>query len=195
MKKILIGILIGIVLTNIFSIFLEWSILISPTILKAGFAVFLALIGGLIALYQVKANVISSARIKWIEDFKSNVAQYSSITNSSIFHFREFDDPQNGDSRRQYHQQYMDDVQKAMSIKGKIFMNLNRNEPNYEKIYQIVNDIENLTSHVNLKEICKVENYSKLELKFDELNVATHQAMKAEWEKAKKMFYIRWLEK
>lgn len=186
---LLIGFLFGIVIKNIS------SVIFSPTVLKAAFAVFLALIGGLIALYQVKANVISSARIKWIEDFKTNIAEYSSTTNSLIFNFREFDDPKNGDARRVYHQQYMDGVQKAMSIKGKIFINLNRDEAPYEKIYQIINKIETLTLHSNLRNICKDENYYLLEIEFDALNVATFEAMKIEWEKAKKMFYIRWLDK
>src|SRR5215217_7805039 len=133
MKQFFTGLFIGII--GPFLIFndLPWSTLFSSTVLKAGFAVFLAVVGGLIALYQVKANVISSARIKWIEDFKTNVAEYSSTTYSVIFYFREYDDVKNGETRRTYHQQYMDAVYKAMSIRGKIIINLNLKEAPYEK--------------------------------------------------------------
>jgi hypothetical protein len=194
MKQFFTGLLIGVIGSCLILNDFPWSTLFSITIIKAGFAIFLALSGGLIALYQVKANVISSARIKWIEDFKTNIAEYSSTTNSSIFNFREYADKRNGDARRTYHQQYMNDVQKIMSIKGKILMNLNRNENSYEKIYQIVNRIEVLTAHDNLDSICQLDNYLELESQFDLLNIATNEAMKFEWEKAKKMFYSRWIE-
>lgn len=64
---------------------ITWRELISPEILKVGFATFLALLAGLIALYQVKANVISSARIKWIEEFKTNVSEFIAFSNECLF--------------------------------------------------------------------------------------------------------------
>ena len=89
----------------------------------------------------------------------------------------------------------MEDVHKTVAIRGKIVMNLNRTEPHYEEIFQIISKIEKLTLHSNLEHIGKEENYHEVETEFENLNFATHEVMKFEWDKAKKMFYSRWFEK
>jgi hypothetical protein len=58
----------------------------------------------------------------------------------------------------------------------------------YKEIIEIVKRIEVLNDHKNLEFICKEENYPKISSEFDTLNLVTHQAMKVEWDKSKKMF-------
>ena len=184
MSGLLIGSLITLFTLNNF----PWVKLFSINILKACFTVFLALMGGFVALCQVKANVISSARIKWIEEFKIDIAEYSATTHSVIFNYNEYIDAEDKDRRKFYHQKYMEDVNQSVSLKSKIIMNLNRKEPYYEKIYQIITRIEALTEYVNLKDIADEKNYHIIEKEFNDLNFVTHQVMKLEWEKAKRMF-------
>jgi hypothetical protein len=52
MKKIILGFLIGVIGTLLILNHFPWYKLISLNVLKAAFAVFLALLGGLVALYQ-----------------------------------------------------------------------------------------------------------------------------------------------
>ncbi len=190
MKKIILGFLIGVIGTLLILNHFPWYKLISLNVLKAAFAVFLALLGGLVALFQVKANVISEARIKWVEEFKKNIADYISTTNSMIFNFREFEDLKNGDHRRDYHTKYMDLSHKTQSLYAQIEMNLNRNEQLYEDIYQILNRIETLTSIDNLGSVSELENYEILHNEFSNLTKATQKAMKVEWDKSKKLIYF-----
>jgi hypothetical protein len=188
MKKLLIGLLIGTICTYFILKKFPSVTFFSPTVLKAGFAVFLALIGGLIALFQVKANVISTARIKWIEEFKTNIAEYSAISNEMIFSYREHNESKDKDRANLYYQKYMECIHKSMIVRGKIYMNLNLKKPLYKEISEIVKRIEVLNDHKNLEFICKEENYPKISSEFDTLNLVTHQAMKVEWDKSKKMF-------
>jgi len=44
----------------------------------------LVILSGLFALYQVKSNSISSARILWIENFRTNLSEYCSYTIKAI---------------------------------------------------------------------------------------------------------------
>jgi hypothetical protein len=41
---------------------------------------FVAIIGGLIAIYQVRINIIKSARINWIENLRDNISRFISST-------------------------------------------------------------------------------------------------------------------
>ncbi|MES2544736.1 MAG: hypothetical protein V4548_07615 [Bacteroidota bacterium] len=189
MTKFILGLLVGIIGTCLLLNLIPWSIFFTPTVLKAGFAVFLALIGGLIALFQVKANVISTARIKWIEEFKINIAEYASVSNEIIFSYREHSHSKDKDIADLYYQKYMECVHKSMTIKGKIYMNLNLKEHLYTEINKIIQRIEILTDHTNLEFISEEENYHKISDEFDNLNSITHKAMKVEWDKSKKMLY------
>ncbi|MCG9791026.1 hypothetical protein [Flavobacterium algicola] len=187
MKNIILGIFIGLTASFLILNRIPWSEFFSITVLKAGFTVFLALIGGLIALYQVKANVISSARIKWIEEFKTNIAEYTSMTNEVIFSFREHFESKDLDHRSLYHQKYMDVSHKVAIVRGKIYLNLNLDEKPYKSICNIMTNIEKLTLHTNLENICQEENYDEISDLFNDLNSATFKAMKIEWEKSKKL--------
>ena len=182
------GIVIGIVITLLLVNNFPWVKLFSVNVLKACFTIFLALLGGIIALYQVKANVISTARIKWIEEFKTDIAEFSATIHSGIFTYNEYIAAEDKVRRKQYHQKYMEDVNQSVAIRNKIIMNLDRTEPLYEKVYQIMEKIESLTEYENLEYIGNDKNYHIIEKEFNNLNAATHQVMKVEWKKAKKLF-------
>lgn len=184
-----IGMLIGSMATLFVLNNFPWFKLFSITILKAFFTVFLALMGGVIALYQVKANVISSARIKWIEEFKKDVSEYTATTHAVIFSYIEYIDAEDTDRKKAYHKKYMEEVTKSVAIRNRILMNLNRKEQYYERIYQIINKIEELTEYKNLEFIADEKNYNIIEKEFNNLSTVTNQVMKQEWEKAKKLFF------
>lgn len=170
---------------------ITWRELISPEILKVGFATFLALLAGLIALYQVKANVISSARIKWIEEFKTNVSEFIAFSNECLFAY-DLHAKKGEDNETEYFNKYYEATVKAHIFENKIRINLNLNEVLHNAIDEDLDRIKEIMMHETkgLKE--KEELVSQ---EFNRLATHTSQMIKLEWEKSKKMFYSRWWEK
>src|SRR5690606_38489477 len=48
----------------------------SESIITNSITIFIALLAGMVAIYQVKLNVISAARIKWVEDLRETLSLY-----------------------------------------------------------------------------------------------------------------------
>lgn len=190
MRNFFLGLIVGILGVLLLSFLNHWSTFFSLSVLKAMFAVFLALLGGLVALLQVKANVISEARIKWVEEFKRNVAEYISSVNELVFHFKNYETTEDSIIRREYYDKYSQTIHKVQTLVKQIEMNLNRSEPLYEEIFQVLSRIENLIVHNNLSQIGELKNYPLLHKEFSNLTSATQKAMKVEWNKSKKLIYI-----
>lgn len=57
----------------------------SPHNLELTIPIIVAILGGLLAIYQVKMNIIKSARIKWIENLRDTLSHFISAT-SNIEH-------------------------------------------------------------------------------------------------------------
>jgi hypothetical protein len=190
MNKIILGFLLGILTSFLILYHINWKELISPQILKVGFATFLALLAGLIALYQVKANVISSARIKWIEEFKTNVSEFISSTNESLFAY-DLHIKGEKDEKEYYNKAYIA-LNKSHVLENKIRLNLNLAEPLHVSIEKHLDQIKEIMNNDELK-VAEKENLVAEE--FHYLANFTSKMIKLEWEKSKKMFYSRWWNK
>jgi hypothetical protein len=190
MNKIILGFLLGILTSFLILYYINWKELISPQILKVGFATFLALLAGLIALYQVKANVISSARIKWIEEFKTNVSEFISSTNESLFAY-DLHIKGEKDEKEYYNKAYIA-LNKSHVLENKIRLNLNLAEPLHVSIEKHLDQIKEIMNNDELK-VAEKENLVAEE--FHYLANFTSKMIKLEWEKSKKMFYSRWWNK
>lgn len=192
MKNIILGLLIGIIFTLLLLNNVPWQVVFSQTIMKAVFTLFLALLAGSIALYQVKANVISTARIKWIEEFKNNIAEYLVAVNETIFSFKQyFEAPETDPLSSQYFEKYFVADHKAQAYRIKIKLNLNTKEELYTKISDQMFTIETLKGE--LINSYDEEKYSILSASYTEMADLTYDALKIEWKKSKDMFYSRWL--
>ena len=50
------------------------------SIIENSITIIIALIAGIIALYQVKSNIVSSTRINWIENLRLSISEYNDAT-------------------------------------------------------------------------------------------------------------------
>lgn len=192
MSKILLGFLLGIITSFLILNHFNWYLIFSPTVMKLAFTTFLALLAGLIALYQVKANVISSARIKWIEDFKNNVAEYIASTNEALFAF-ELHHRSEDKNETQFYDKCYSAMNKAHIIENKIRLNLNMTEKLHISIDSDLDKIKKLIENKGGK--LTKQDEDQINLLFLSLAENTSRSLKIEWEKSKKMFYSRWWEK
>lgn len=190
MSKIILGFILGILTSFLILYHVNWRDLISIQVLKVAFTTFLALLAGLIALYQVKANVISNARIKWIDEFKTNVSEFISSTNESLY---AYDLYLKGDkAEKEYFIMAYIATNKSHVLENKIRLNLNLEEHLHVSIGTQLDNVKKIMNNQKLK---VEEKEDLVAQEFHHLVNFTSKMIKLEWEKSKKMFYSRWWNK
>ncbi|MCE2997118.1 MAG: hypothetical protein ACK5PC_17030 [Cyclobacteriaceae bacterium] len=115
----------------------------NETLITNGVTILIALMAGLIALHQVKLNILSSARIKWIEDLREILSFYSSeIENCSKAKLDFEDELQNNRSsesvREKYFQPYTISSNEVLKLQSKAFLYLNSKDPKQNEIEELM---------------------------------------------------------
>jgi len=162
-------------------------------LLNNSFTIFLALIAGLIALYQVKSNIISSARINWIENLRNAISNYTvEISNCGLI-LTNFLSESEGKSEEEgkailkiFYKKYEESANKSGVLANKILLYLNSNESEHLKIEKL---IEKLDTHLHKKDISEL-NIDQIEADVTEIISISKGIFKKEWEKSKKLFKI-----
>lgn len=148
-----------------------------------------AIIGGLIALYQVRGNTISNARITWIESFRNTIAEYcmnSELTFIKIDNMAFKVKEQNNNFYTGFNKDYDEYVSYnsnalKYSLKIKLYLNLNEDKP--KRIATLINKIDSDLAACFGKYDEKYENTIKSNLW--EITRLSNIIIKEEWEKAK----------
>jgi len=141
-------------------------------------------LGGILALMQVKTNIIASARIEWAQNFRKLVSKLLTDTNMLNFHLKQVIELVEKDQ--------MSEAEKLYNQKIELFKEVNEST-NQIKLF-LNNHKEN--EHIQLQEliekyIAKVNDYKSLhnsnELIEMEQNIIkqTQQMLKQTWEDAK----------
>lgn len=148
-----------------------------------------ALIAGGIALYQVKSNIISSSRIRWIEDLRSSLSQlYPAALNTKDAS----DDYEkailDGDKEKEkyFYAQLTDQLSTFNSLSNKIKMLLNSNESEHKAIEDIINKLDRNLDFNNIKNTISSETEGDL----NRIVLLAKIIFKKEWEKSKRVFEI-----
>ena len=158
-----------------------------------GVTIGLGLLAGLIALYQVKSNVISSSRIKWIEDLRLYLSEYcvgildtATIIQNIIDSCKEKSEEEGLKIvERDYHM-YFKSRSETDKLCKKIILHLNTGDKNQDKIEKIIKET---SFHINKKSIIAYDT-GKLENKVDEIIKVAKVIFRDEWKKSKKIFRI-----
>jgi hypothetical protein len=160
-----------------------------PDLVKNLITIVLALIAGFIALYQMKSNIISSARIRWIEQLRESLSNlYPNALN--VFNAYEmhiiYQDRADAVQSNLFYGKYLQHLSDYNSLSAKIKMQLNSNEPEHKSIEDILDEVDEkinqaMTLSVSLEgvdnDLLRILNHSK-------------NIFKLEWEKSKKIFKI-----
>lgn len=165
---------------------------------SAGITVLLALLAAFVALQQVKSNVISSSRIKWIEEFKNDISEYTTAVRQLIHNYglhikyrNENEDPKIKNYK--YYDEYIKYHYKASIHESNLRMNLNLDEQKYKEIKITLNKITVCIDDLDPK-LDIDEHYRETALLLNQLRHQSQIALKIEWEKSQKMFYVNWFQ-
>lgn len=154
-------------------------------VLKNGITIVIALIAGLIAIYQVKSNVISNARIKWMDDLRANLSSYYSLVLETISHYINMNLVE-GEIDGLDYDKYILCHSRLNMLANKIKMQLDS-----ERTYQM--QIEALIDEIDSMMNGKVMNNTKqeeLEAKLKSIVVISKKIFKEEWKRSKKVFKL-----
>lgn len=164
--------------------------------------IFAVIIAGLFALFQIRSNNITNARLRWLENFKQLITDFiAEITSIQLkegitknISGTEFEAQFFKDFNIKMIESYLDHLKSIQNKLTLIKLNLNPKEELHLKL----NDY--ITVHMNLfnslpqnksDEIKKTEIYKKLKDSENKLIYIIQRLVKLEWEKTKRPFILR----
>ena len=151
-------------------------------IIENGITILIALIAGLVALYQVKSNIVSSARIKWIEELRHEISQLYNDSLGTILYWSNFKKTKAVDDYNKYDLAHSN----FFILSNRIRMKLNLTEEDHSKLNDKLNEVELMLEPENI-ETSSQEDVEKI---LKEIVVISRQIFKLEWDKSKKVFKI-----
>ncbi len=158
-------------------------------ILKNFVTIIIALIAGFLALYQMKANIISSARIRWIEDLRDTLSKLYPATLDILNSFENHKlqaKHNNIEKANESYLEYTKNMTTFNALSNKVRMQLNSNEPDHKAIENILDEIDSKIHQDNIFNITGEE----LEMYLKKIVVHSKVIFKEEWEKSKKIYKI-----
>jgi len=165
------------------------SVLIS-SILENTATIVIALIAGIIALYQVKSNIVSSSRIRWIENLRISISEYyqaSLATGLFLENWMNLDEnTEVNDDERELRRNYLDAHSTYFIKSNNIRMFLNPNKSDHKEIENIMDKIDTFFEEKNVRDI----NQALIENELKKIVVLSRKIFKEEWRKSKKIFKI-----
>lgn len=151
-------------------------------IIENGITILLALIAGLVALYQVKSNIVSSARIKWIEELRHEISQLYNDSLSTILYWGNFTKTKAAEDYNKYDLAHSN----FFILSNRIRMKLNLTEEGHSNLNDRLNEIESMLEAENIE----THSQEDVEVILKQIVVISRQIFKLEWDKSKKVFKI-----
>lgn len=155
--------------------------------------ILVALLAAIIALYQVKANIISNSRINWIENLRQDISLYcSEISNCGLIIQNMHDATKDKDNEelvetlKQHYPLYHQSANKSELLGNKVKLYLNSDEAIHKKIEDLINGI---SDHLHKNKTSEL-NRSQLHSDIDEIIFNAKIIFKQEWKKSKKIYKI-----
>lgn len=154
--------------------------------------IIIGLVAGFIALYQVKSNIISTARIKWIEGLREALSAFNaevincSTTIENIHHLQMKDNAYDL-ANSAFYSEYVRSSTELTKLASRIFLFLNSNEESHKAVENLVTEITDFfdeeTAFVNF-------DGNPLIGLTKQITERSKLIFKVEWKKSKKIFRI-----
>ncbi len=145
--------------------------------------IIVVVIAGLLALCQVKANIISSARIKWCQDLRKTLALFLAETAHLNVHLRELSSDYTGNNKEEgkelYKKQYSN-FRKVIEYSNQIKLFLNKKEIEHKKLYDLID--EYYEKSIDPEEFHNIDKLDIIETQIVEISQVI---IKQAWEDAK----------
>lgn len=153
--------------------------------------ILLALIAGSIALYQVKLNAISNARLKRLESTQDDVSKFI-VAASKLFAIRDntgkkIQDLKEGEKEALINESYQDFFKLAAEVgayASRIRISLNLDKETENELNTLINKIQNGLTNVAQLNL----NAREFESDLENLITLTRKYIKGEWDKTEGFF-------
>jgi len=152
--------------------------------------IFLGLLAGMIALYQVKLNIISNSRIKWIETLRETLSEYiMEISHCNHLKINLYDEKSRVKNENKedafldkYYVPYKNSAMKAEKLNAKLLLYLNSDKKNHKKIENL------LMSNARLIADFETDNRDAMDKNIMDIILFSKEIFKLEWKKSKRVF-------
>jgi hypothetical protein len=142
-----------------------------------------SVIAGILALYQIKSNIVASARIRWNEELKKTLSDYYSDSLNASAYCNDFVKDKNNVEKED---KYMTALSKYNALSNHVRMQLNSGESEHNRIEIIMDKIDRLLDDDSIKEI----DIRVVEIDLKEIVALSKIIFKKEWKKAKSLWKI-----
>lgn len=146
--------------------------------------ILVALLAGLLALFQVKANIISTARIEWTQNLRINISSFLSEIEILNYNLREVLDLNNQGKTveaKQLYDEQKDNFKKVHNFGNQIILFLNnKKETQQKELQELVSEYLNKSTHG--KYSVDIDNLQTLQ---NDIVSKSQDILKRAWEDAK----------
>ena len=152
-------------------------------------SILLVFVAGLFAIYQVKLNIIASARIKWNEDLRDAFSKlYSSSLEAHAAHKNYSNAAAAGITTdvNHHYAEYISNMSIFNASANKITMMLNSNEREHKDIEDTISLIDGMLTVSSIQTVTQIE----IENELKKIVRNSKVIFKKEWEKSKRLFRI-----
>jgi len=154
-------------------------------VIKNGITLVIALIAGTLALFQVKSNVIATARIKRMEELRANLSGLNNSTLDTILHYTNAKNT-TGQNRLDHYSKYSKCHSKYNYLSSIIKMQLDSSKANHVQIENLIDEIDSMISPNN------INNYQAASFndKLNKIVKIAKQIFKEEWKCSKRIWKL-----
>jgi len=153
--------------------------------------ILIALAAALIALYQVKSNIISNSRIIWIENLRTALSEYiAEVINCANILQNMYDcrlkdsGSEKEEALERYYSSYAESSTKIDKLGNRARLYLNSDETDHMKIEEI---ILNIDKHFHKDKLSDIDK-ARIEKNVNDIVNTSKLIFKTEWTKTKKIF-------
>ncbi len=171
------------------------------TLFTNSLTILIALIAAFIALYQVKANIISSARMNWIEKLRTLISSFcvestncglimSNIGDFVTLHIKDKKKENLEDEVRniilKHYPDYFNACTKVDNLCYEILLFLNSNDERHKEVETLIIDVCTSLRNPNFLEVDRTE----LTTQINKIVTYSKVIFKNEWKKSKRLFKL-----
>ena len=161
------------------------------TIITNAVTIIIALFAGIVALHQVKLNVVSDARIKWIESLRDTISQYcTELHKCSLLKANFFDEKKDKTGQElenvliKFYPPYSESSNEVLRLQSKVLLYLDSNDETHKQIEDLLRQNSLLLHDKNEYHIEKIRR------NIEQIIRLSKEIFKAELKKSKRLFKI-----
>jgi hypothetical protein len=156
------------------------------SIIENTITIIIALIAGIIALYQVKSNIVSSSRINWIESLRLSISEYYDAVLSTALYIENHLKSLEKSEKDILYDKYVQSHSRYFINSNKIRMYLNPKETDHKNLEEIMDKIDICFEKENVRQI----DQDIIEIELKKMVNISRKIFKDEWTKSKRVFKI-----